>query len=69
MNNTQKKTFLKHELLNYDDVSLMLGISRTTLYRMVTKGTFPQPIKISRQTVRWTKEDVNEWKRKTKGRL
>jgi len=35
-----------------------LGISRTTLYRMIGAGDFPQPIKIGRLS-RWSEDDLN----------
>ena len=43
------------------DVLLMLGVSRTTLWRMVQAGLFPQPIVISRRATGHLLQEVEQW--------
>ena len=46
------------ELLTEQEVCQMLGISKSTLRRMIRRGEFPEPRKLSPGTRRWPKQDV-----------
>lgn len=37
------------------------GLSRTTLYRKIGEGTFPQQVKISIHGAGWHESAVNRW--------
>jgi prophage regulatory protein len=37
------------------------GLSRSTLYRKITEGTFPQQLKISVHGAGWHESSVNRW--------
>ena len=39
----------------------MLGISRSTIYRLMLDEEFPRPIKLGRRVVGWKSEDIDEW--------
>ena len=39
----------------------MLGISRSTIYRLMEDGDFPRPIKLGRRAVGWKSEDIDDW--------
>ena len=39
----------------------MLGISRSTIYRLMLDEEFPRPIKLVRRAVGWKSEDIDEW--------
>jgi prophage regulatory protein len=39
----------------------MLGISRSTIYRLMLDEQFPRPIKLGRRAVGWKSEDIDEW--------
>jgi prophage regulatory protein len=43
------------------EVLKMLGVSRTTLWRMVRAGIFPQPVVISRRATGHVLEEVEAW--------
>jgi excisionase family DNA binding protein len=47
-------------LLNADEVAAMLGISERTLWRLLSAGKVPKPVRFGRST-RWRLADVNEW--------
>ena len=40
---------------------MQIGVSRSTLYRMVATNKFPQPIRIGHRATRWRLSQVLEW--------
>lgn len=38
-----------------------VGLSRTTLWRMVKAGTFPKPVKLSPRRIGWRRADLHAW--------
>ena len=38
-----------------------LGLSRSTIYKMVEDGTFPAPIKIGARRIAWKVASVDDW--------
>ena len=46
------------KLLRTKDVQDALGVSRTTLWRLVKAGTLRPPIKLSPQCNRWREADI-----------
>ena len=51
---------MSERLLTYHDLTLKLNLTRTTLWGLVKRGEFPQPIKIAR-CVRFRESDVDRW--------
>jgi prophage regulatory protein len=53
--------------LNYDpvmrmpDVQRMTGLSRSSIYRLISSGVFPSAIKLSSLAVGWRLSSVNDW--------
>ena len=39
----------------------IIPFSSTTLWRKITEGTFPAPIKLSERVTAWSAEDVQAW--------
>ena len=39
----------------------MIGVSRTTLWRMVREGSFPKPVRISKGNAGYLLETVEAW--------
>ena len=37
------------------------GLSRSTLYRKIERGTFPQQVRISERCIGWRESDVQQW--------
>ncbi|WP_246171506.1 helix-turn-helix transcriptional regulator [Sphingobium limneticum] len=37
------------------------GISRPTLYRMISAGKFPQPVKIGERATGWINREIDAW--------
>ncbi|GGH18126.1 transcriptional regulator, AlpA family [Cribrihabitans marinus] len=49
------------KILRRRDIELIIGLSRSTIYKMIADGDFPQPIKIGARAVGWRESDVSEW--------
>jgi prophage regulatory protein len=47
--------------LRINDVIATTGLSRSTIYRMIDAGTFPDRVRPTTQTVGWWKADVAAW--------
>ena len=48
-------------LMRRPEVERACGISRSLLYLMVAKETFPQPVRINDRAVGWRVGDVKAW--------
>jgi prophage regulatory protein len=51
-------------LLRLAEVSKMLGIGRSTVYKYVNEGRFPSPVNVGYRSVRWKLADVLAWRAK-----
>jgi len=49
-------------LLRLQEVSTMVGLKRSAIYRYVAEGRFPAPIKVGIRSVRWKLADVLAWR-------
>ena len=48
-------------LLTRRDVEKWCQIARTTIYRLMRAGQFPEPIRIGPRAVRWLRSEVEAW--------
>ena len=48
-------------LLTRKQVESLAGIGRSLIYKLMTEGRFPRPVKISSYAVRWRKDEVLAW--------
>ena len=37
------------------------GLSRSSIYSFIKKGTFPKPIKLGERAVDWKSDDILQW--------
>tara|TARA_R110001599_G_scaffold345679_1_gene570306 strand:- start:6869 stop:7063 length:195 start_codon:yes stop_codon:yes gene_type:complete len=49
--------------LRLKDVIKSTSLSRSTIYRSIDKGEFPQPIRLTKGRVVWLEKDILEWLR------
>ena len=49
-------------LLRISTVCELVGVCRSTVYRWISEGCFPEPVKISERAVRWKIDDIEEWR-------
>ncbi len=47
-------------LLDVTQVAAMAGLHRATVFKLVSAGKFPRPIKLGRST-RWVKDELLAW--------
>ncbi|HDR9878287.1 TPA: AlpA family phage regulatory protein [Burkholderia cenocepacia] len=43
------------------DLTKKLGLDQSTLYRMITAGTFPKPFELVPGRTAWLEEDIDVW--------
>lgn len=48
-------------ILRRPDVEDRTGLSRSTLYAMMARDEFPQPLQLGRRAVGWREQDVEAW--------
>ncbi|WP_281546865.1 helix-turn-helix domain-containing protein [Pseudoalteromonas sp. PAR1] len=48
-------------LLTPDDLAMLLGISRTSLWRLQQDEKLPEAIRLGPRMVRWRRESVEKW--------
>lgn len=56
-----EKTPPPDRLLRRSEVEERCRISRSTIYALMRKGQFPQPLRISSRGVRWSQKEVDKW--------
>jgi predicted DNA-binding transcriptional regulator AlpA len=49
-------------LLRLAEVSAMVGLRRSAIYKYVAEGRFPAPMKVGERSVRWRLADVMAWR-------
>ena len=40
----------------------LVGVCRSTVYRWISEGYFPEPVKISERSVGWKIDDIEAWR-------
>ena len=49
------------KFIRRNKVQHITGLSRSSIYAMVSDGTFPKQIKIGRRAVAWVEADIDDW--------
>lgn len=61
---------MSKKLLRFHEVKKLVGLSRTTIWRLERQGKFPRRKQISENAVAWLDEEIQRWiLEKSKGRL
>lgn len=50
-----------NSFIRIKDVIEMVGLSRSSIYKYVSEGEFPSPIKLSERSVAWRRGDIDAW--------
>ncbi len=50
-----------HTILRLPDVKRSTGLSRSTIYLRITRGTFPKPVSLGGRAVGWLEAEVQQW--------
>lgn len=48
-------------LLRRNEVEALTALSRSSLYRKMREGTFPEPIRVGSRAVRWRERELADW--------
>ena len=48
-------------LLRLSEVQTRTALARSTIYRKMRDGSFPEPLKIGVRAVRWPESEIEEW--------
>jgi len=52
---------ISQKLLSLKQVIALVGLAKSTIYRLMEAGDFPRPLKLGSRCVRWLVDDVNAW--------
>ena len=47
--------------LKREEVLGLVSLSSATVYRMMSRGEFPRPVRVGRRAARWHSDEVEEW--------
>ena len=61
---------MPHTMLRFPTVKARTGLSRSTIYLRISRGTFPAPVSLGGRAVGWIEAEVHAWltARATRGR-
>ena len=48
-------------VLRREEVTRLTGLARATIYKKVTDGTFPPPVRLGIRSVGWRASDISDW--------
>lgn len=51
----------RNRLIRFHEVSKLVGLSRSTLWRLERQGAFPSRRRIASRAVAWIAEEIEQW--------
>ena len=48
-------------LLRLPDVIQRVGYKRTSIYRLIQRGEFPEPVQLGQSAVAWPSDEIDAW--------
>ena len=48
-------------LLRRREVENIVGLGKTSLYKQIQAGVFPQPVQVGSRAVRWRESEIIQW--------
>ena len=52
---------MNDRMLRREEVEARCGIARTTIYRLMRAGQFPEPLQVGPRAVRWPASEIEAW--------
>jgi prophage regulatory protein len=52
---------VSHNILRLPSVLKRTGLSRSTVYLMISKGQFPAPVSLGERAVGWVESQIDQW--------
>jgi prophage regulatory protein len=62
MNHAVDPALNAQRLLRLAEVSAMIGLKHSAIYKYVSEGRFPAPLKVGIRSVRWRMADILAWR-------
>ena len=47
--------------LKLEEVLGLVSLSSATVYRMMSRGEFPRPVRVGRRAARWRSDEIDDW--------
>jgi prophage regulatory protein len=57
-----RSTWRPGSLIQLKEVCGLMGVSRSTIYKWVSDGHFPAPVRIGARAVRWNIDAIEAWR-------
>jgi prophage regulatory protein len=51
----------RDRLIALNEVMHLVGLRRTSIYKMIGEQRFPRPVKIGERTSRWIEREIRAW--------
>ncbi|HBP1718579.1 TPA: helix-turn-helix transcriptional regulator [Pseudomonas aeruginosa] len=48
-------------IIRLQEVMATTGLARSTIYKLISEGTFPKPVPLGGRSVGWVEEEVQDW--------
>ena len=48
-------------IIRREEVTRLTGIARATLYKLISEGKFPAPLRLGVRSVGWRLSDIDAW--------
>jgi prophage regulatory protein len=55
---------MEKKLIRLPQVRLMVGLSRSQIYLLISRGDFPRPVPLGARAVAWDNDEIQVWVRK-----
>ena len=52
---------MNDRLMRREEVEERTGLARTTIYRKMREGSFPEPLQVGARAVRWPASEIDAW--------
>lgn len=52
---------MQEKLLRRKEVEKVTGLSRSSIYAMMKKGSFPKQLKLGQRAVAWREQEISRW--------
>ena len=55
------KQLEERRIIRIDEVSQLTGLAKSTIYKKVSEGSFPPPVRLGTRSVGWRLTDIDLW--------
>jgi prophage regulatory protein len=55
---------MSRSFLRLPQVEAIVGLKKSSIYKLVKSGQFPAPVKLSRKASAWPSDEVDDWQQR-----